>query len=52
MTLEKRYKNKGDSNIMDLCPFHHLKELPISLQRYEKKRRSGHHGGYGKVVTL
>ena len=30
------YKNRGDSNIMGLCPFHVLKELSISLQRYEK----------------
>ena len=46
------YENRGDSNIMGLCPFHVPKELSISLQTYDTKQRWGHHGGYGKVVTL
>ena len=47
------YKNKDGSNIMGLCPFRVLKELSISLQTVNKqKQRSGHHGGYGKGVTL
>ncbi len=27
--LAERYKNRGDSNIKDLCPFHVLKELSM-----------------------
>ena len=30
------YRNKGDSNIMVLCPFHVLKELSTSLQKYQE----------------